>query len=419
MVAPAAYLLYLGVAALVAACSNTTEKTEDVASPFQKDAGGVDDIPSTDSTSEQPDSDTVKPIDTYVAPIATVFPSFPLQGKAKTFADSPCGTYSFINDLDDNGIGTCSGGINMVFKLNDKGIGQKMQLDVMPDQVDMDANGEIAISSINSQYEPGVLRMYGINATPSWLGLETVTVEGQTFVPHYLKGIQKLTSGQLVLVGGDIKFIGINADSYSPGVAVVFEGASVTPKFVPTQGHNPTSIGSWIQSGVTYIGIINTEALDASGNTKGQKSSLTVLNLNTFQTDQPIILPAGGLGVAGELAVAGGFLAIPSADNSGHVYVLNTQNLSTPPQTLTIADAANSSGPYLVSFVKILNHYLIAGSYNSSVISSWDLATTPATPLPALDLGTKNIGDAACISFTPDKPCTLVFAAMDKMIQLQ
>ncbi len=431
MVAPAAYALYLGIAAIVAACSTSTEKAQDAASPFQKDADNVDDSTATDSA-HFPDIDSwgelPSPPDTFVetSPAVALIPKFPLQGTPTLFTNSPCGTNSFINDLDDTGIGTCSGGINKVFTLNNKGAGKygdnidhETQLDVSPDQVDMDANGDIAITATNVKGEPGTERMYGIAAIPSFLSVGETSVDGQKFVPHFLKGIQKFPTGQMVMVGGDITFKGMNADSYSPGVAIVFEGTSVTPQFRPTQGHNPTSIGSWTQSGVTYVGIVNTEALNTDGKTNGQKSSLTVMNMKTLQTNTPIELPSGGLGVAGELAVAGGFLAIPSADNSGHIYLLNTQNLSATPQTLTIADAAISSGKYLVSFVKILDHYLIAGSYNSSMISSWDLSTTPATPLPALDLGTTGIGDAACISFTPGTPCTLVFAAMDKMITLQ
>lgn len=425
MIAPAAYALYLGIAAIAAACSNNAETVPDTGAPVPNDAGGVDDIPSTDDVSIGSDADAVKeaatvkdsvadlsvnPPDRFVevGPDTAQAPTgcaaaFPLKGTSTLFATAPCGTGAIITDLDDNGLGICTDfqKKNMIFQLGSGKVVKSQALDYVPDQVDGTPDGDIAVTAMDGKtFANGILRFYGVAGTPSWLPFTPTTVDQKKFTPSFGKGVQ-FTSASLFVATGNIDF-SKGAANYFPGSLLLYATGGITFKPLATKGFNPTSIGAWTDAGGAHLAVINTGALDASG-AATSKSRLAVFNTDTPKLEQVFDLPFGGLGLAGELSIAGGRMAIPSADNSRRVIIVNTADLTAAPQVVTAPDSVPSKALHLIAFAKLWGQYLVAGDSNTGLVSVWSvegaspLAVGNAIPVDKTLKQYSGIADAACI----------------------
>lgn len=432
MVAPLIWIGWTAGAAIAASfssCSSTKEEAiNDIAS--SKNTANdttVDDIGSTDSPDSAPAYDLGAQPDTFTADsakdiVSVLYPNFPLNGKLTLFAQSPCGKGSFISDIDDNGFGTCSGNPDsMIFKFNNSGIVQSKLVTILPDQIAQGEDGQLAITGYDpTSMHSGTLQSDSITSTSTWMDFSKTEVGQSTFTPNFPKGLV-FASRKLFIATSNITFgTDSKPSTYEPGTLISYSDGSNSAQVLATQGLNPTSIGSWTEYGVTRVAVVNTGYLDYNGDTKGEKSSLSVFNTDSMSIEQSFPLPFGGLGVAGEIAIAGGFMAIPSADNSGRIVILDSNNLSGTPKIITIPEAQSKTGPYLVPFAKIYGHYLIAGSYNSGAVNTWDLGTTP----PSLVGGTitmdpLGIGDAACVGGDTQTPCKLLITSGDKIMAIE
>lgn len=378
-------LIAIGAGFAASACSTTPQPTDNSFAPSNGNTDAsttVDDIASTDGSSTTSDSDTSSFSDS--ASNATTAPNacahrFPLQGKLSLFAKAPCGDKGTITDIDDTGLGSCTDfqTKHAVFQLNNKGVAQHQTLNSTPDQITQAQYTNIAVTAMDGKtFAYGIFQMYGITAAPSWLPFGSASVDKETVTPSFPKGVAYV-SGKLFVATGNMSFATGKAQ-YFPGSLLVYNDGSITATTLSTQGHNPTSIGTWTDATGTHVAVVNTEALDASGKT-AQKSSLAVFNADTLKLEQKIELPFGGLGVAGEIAIGHGKLAIPSADNSGRVVILERDNLTAPAVIVTDPAAQATSGPHMMSFAQIVDRYLVAGNFNTGKISVWDLETTPPT----------------------------------------
>lgn len=386
-------LIAIGAGLAASACGNNTQPEKNAFIP--SDTGNPDDIPSTDSTSTTADSDTAgdsfvdTPTDTATAPSACAG-LFPLKGQIKLFAKTPCGDAGIVSDLDTTGLGTCTDfqTQNAIFQLGDTGIAKSQTLQSTPDQISQAQYNNIAVTAMDGKTVAyGIMQLYGIAATPSWLPFEPTTVDQEKLTPSFPKGIA-YASGKIFVATGNISFATGKAQ-YAPGSVLVYADGSTTAKTLSTQGHNPTSMGTWVDGNGTHVAVVNTEALDAGGKTAAQNSSLVVFNADTLTLEQKVDLPFGGLGVAGEIGIGDGKLAIASADNSGRVVILDAATLSAPAVIVTDPAAQSTSGPHMMSFAQIVDHYLLAGNFNTGKVSVWDLSTTP----PALSGSALKVDD--------------------------
>lgn len=422
-------LIAIGAGLAASACSSKTTPSTgtapDAGTRVPKDAGDIDYIPSTDDVSVVLDADApaetavvtdsvtdkATPPDNFVevGPDTAQGPAgcaaaFPLKGAVKFFAASPCGPNSVIMDLDDNGLGVCTDfqkPLNMVFQLGDGKILKTQPLDQVPDQIDGAPDGNIAITASDSKtYAGGILRLYGVTGTPNWLPFNPVTVDQKKFTPSLGKGIQ-FASAHFFVATGNTDFSKGNP-IYFPGSVLAYTTGGVTFQALATKGLNATSIGTWKDAQGTHLAVVNTGPLDVSGNTSA-KSRLAVFNTDIPALEQVFDLPFGGLGLAGELSIAGGRMAIPSADNSRRVLVLSTENLSATPQVVTVPNSSPEKKLHMIAFAKILGQYLVAGNYNTGLVSTWDLDGTASQVLGStilLDNELKpgqGIADAACL----------------------
>lgn len=404
---------------IVAACGTIkTENSAETSPVIPNDAGSVDDIPSTDSTHTDTDADTppeiavaVAPPDSFVDVTPDVAPTptdcaalFPLKGQVKLFATAPCGAGASITDLDDSSLGICTDfqKNHMLFQLDDGKITQSRTLDFVPDQVDGTPTGNIAITATDSKsFTNGVLRLYGVKAEPSWLPFTPVTVDQQKFTPSFGKGIQ-FASASFFVATGNIDFSKVPA-AYSPGSLLAYPTGAITFNPLATKGLNATSVGTWTDASGTHVAVVNTGPLDEKGQATSAKSRLAVFNAETSALEQVFDLPFGGLGLAGEISIAGGRMAIPSADNSRRVVILNTADLKATPQVVTAPDATPPKPLHLMAFARIWGPHLVAGDTNTGLVSVWDMDKTPPAPVGGAITVDKTltpyqgIADAACI----------------------
>lgn len=423
-------LLFIALAAAAAACSGKIEPIPAAGSlpdaGTTPDTGDMDDTVTTDGVSTDLDADapveaaiakdsvpdlSVAPKDSFVevGPDTAQVPTdcaalFPLKGNTKLFATAPCGDDSVIMDLDDNGLGVCVNyqkQVNMVFQLGDGKILKSQPLDQVPDQIDGSPDGNIAMTASDSKtYAGGILRLYGVMGVPSWLPFTPVTVDQKKFTPSLGKGIQ-FASASLFVATGNIDFSKGPAN-YLPGSLLMYATGGITFKPLATKGLNTTSLGAWSDAKGAHLAVVNTGTLDASGKATS-KSRLAVFNTDTPTLEQVFDLPFGGLGLAGELGIADGRMAIPSADNSRRVVILNTVDLTATPQVVTVPNSSPEKNLHMIAFAKIWGQYLVAGNYNTGLVSTWDLDGTASQVLGStilLDNELKpgqGIVDAACL----------------------
>jgi hypothetical protein len=312
----------------------------------------------------------------------------------------------------------------MMFKLSESGQVASIKLPQSLDQIDQGPNGEIAITAFDTGNPPkpkpnGILFMQDFSATPKWIPFDSTTINGETFLPNFPKGIA-FASGKIFVATSNIEFgKDLTPKKYYPGSIFVISNNKTIDEAIYTGGKNATSMGAWTQGGLAHIAVVNTGYLNYGGATKGEMSSVTIIDAKTLDVKTTTPLPFGGAGVAGEVAIAGGVMAIPSADNSRRIAIVNLQTQPITIQTVTIPEA-QSTGAHFVSFAKIYGHHLFAGNFNTGTTSTWDLNTTPPALVGSpIKFESTSIGDAACIGGTPEKPCILLVTLGDKIMRVE
>lgn len=403
MVAP---LIWLGwtagaaIAASLAGCDGTKETAGKDATPVG-DAGDtvtVDDIPSTDVASTTHDADAPPAKDIYTDTAAPVpqCPAFPLKGTVKVFTEAPCGKDGFINDIDDSGWGSCTnmGGKNDLFHIGASGIDQSHPTAGVPDQV-VTGSKLFYSGQLKDQWGFGAWEVGSQGAEP-WTGLPVLSPG----MPSFAKGID-IAGGKIFVATSNVSFATGGAD-YKPGTVFAFDAALQPAATITTSQVNPTSLGHLDLGGITYIAVVGSGPLDG----KGAVSKLDLIDPATLKIVQTIALPFGGLGINGEIAIAGGRMAIGSADNSGRVVVLNTKDLTAAPLILTVTEALGKSGMHFISMTYLTpdGNYLVAGNYNTGKMSVWALGNESSNLVKQTVIlddtltDASGIGDAACIN---------------------
>ncbi|PIR21616.1 MAG: hypothetical protein COV45_02420 [Deltaproteobacteria bacterium CG11_big_fil_rev_8_21_14_0_20_47_16] len=392
----------IAVGLVVSGCASRLSDTDDTtgATDGGADASGVDvefavdtfspdSITSSDLTSRNETTDSYVESKDTKTDIQTRVPTgcvaaFEL-GKVKALA-TPCTNSAIINDLDETGAGTCSDFAknNTFFQWGLSGISMNTPLSSTADQIALGNNGILIITGSDAAtYESGIQWMTNVNAKPIWKTFAPVSLSEKEFKPSFPKGTL-IYGDNVFVVTSNISF-STGKPEYDPGSVLVYSATSPDspPKVLATQGANPTSIGKWTLNGKTYVGIINTESLDGAGDTSGTHSSLVVFDAETLAFIQKIELPFAGLGVAGEITVSDDnqHIAIPSADNSGRVVILSTNDLKATPQVATAPEALVTSGAHLISFATFIgDDHLIAGNFNTGIVHAWDISgSTPKT----------------------------------------
>lgn len=362
------------------------------------DAKHVDDIGSSDVSSITPDADVPTSQDSYseVTPTVPQCPSFPLNGAQSLFAESPCGKDSFINDIDDNGWGSCTnmGDKSYLFHVGATGIDQFHQTAGVPDQV-VTGTKLFYSGQLQDQWGFGAWDINGTKAD-QWTGLPTLSPG----MPSFAKGID-IVGGKLFVASSNVSFATGSAD-YKPGTIFAFDATLNSVATITTTQVNPTSVGQFEQGGVTYLAVVSSGPL----NDKDAKSQLDIIDPSTLTITKSIQLPFGGIGINGEIAITGGRMAMGSADNSGRVIVLNTQDLNATPLILTVTEAFGKSGLHFISMTHFTpdGKHLVAGNYNTGKMSVWELGDASSDIVKQtliLDdnlMDASGIGDAACIN---------------------
>lgn len=386
----------IAIGLAMAACSSPKEKDKDVTTSDTvalKDAAQVDDIGSTDSVSVAPDSDSFVVSDTTPDIISkpNVCPTFPLQGKMKLVADAPCGKNGVISDLDETGFGICSGQKNMVFQWGETGIMKSATLSMFSDQIEQGPNGDLAITSL-----AGILRLDSITAQPILLPFDAITIDSQTIVPSFPKGLA-YASGNLFVAAGNISFATGKA-VYAPGAVLVYPG-----KPLASQGQNPTSMTTVSIHGQPFVAVVNTGNYNVPVGNPDNKGSLVLIDPTTQKIAQTIALPRAGFGLAGEITMGGGKIAIGSADNSGQTIVFKLDNLAAA--AMMIPEKAAAAGEFHFITTTILSDsgkFLISSDYNSGKLKTWNIAgATPQLVSSDITLDTdltdnQGLGDGFC-----------------------
>lgn len=400
MVAPLVWLGWTAgaaIAASLAGCDGNKDKaTNDVG-----DAATMDDILSTDVASAAKDADTPPAKDGYTdtTPPSSQCPAFPLKGAVKVFTQAHCWKDGFISDIDDNGWGSC---VNMgdqkygnwLFHVGAKGVDTFYQTAGIPDQV---------VTGTQLFYSGQQKDHWGFGAwdiDPSTYALWTDLPTLSPGMPSFAKGID-LVGGKVFVATSNVSFATGSAE-YKPGAVFAFDDALKPLATITTTQVNPTSVGHFELGGVTYLAVVGSGPLDG----KGTPSKLDIIDPATLKITQTVTLPFGGLGINGEIAIAGGRMAIGSADNSGRVVVLDTQDLAAAPLVLTVAEAIGKSGMHFISMTYLTpdGKYLVAGNYNTGKMSVWELGDTSSNLVKqtiVLDdnqMDASGISDAACIN---------------------
>lgn len=388
------------IAALFAyACTpERTDRPSADAGVTPLDVSHVDDIASTDSESPTPDGDTPTVHDSYVdaTPSAPQCPQFPLKGYVTLFAETPCEKDSFINDIDESGWGSCTnmGDKSYLFHIGATGIDQFHQTAGVPDQL---VTGTKLFYSGQKQDQWGFgTRDIGSKTAEQWTGLPILSPG----IPSFAKGID-LVNGKIFVASSNVSFATGSAD-YKPGTVFAFDATLNPAATITTTQVNPTSVGHFEIGGVTYLVVADSGPL----NGKGSKSQLDIIDPSTLKITKSIPLPFGSIGINGEIAIAGGHMAMGSADDSGRVIVLNTQDLSATPLILTVTEAFGKSGLHFISMVQLTpdGKHLVAGNYNTGKVSVWELGDASSNQVQqtiVLDdnlMDAAGIGDAACIN---------------------
>lgn len=403
MVAPLVWLGWTAGAAIAASltgCDGTKEGAGKADTPVG-DAGDtvtVDDIPSTDIASTSPDADALPAKDMYTdtTPPVPQCPGFPLKGTVKVFAEAPCGKDGFINDIDDSGWGSCTnmGGKNYLFHVGVSGVDQSHPTAGVPDQVV--AGAKLFYSGqLKDQWGFGAWEVGSQTAGP-WTGLPALSPG----MPSFAKGID-FAGGKIFVATSNVSFATGSAE-YKPGTVFAFDSSLNPAATITTSQVNPSSVGHFELGGVTFLAVVGSGPLDG----KGAVSKIDLIDPATLKITQTIPLPFGGLGINGEIAIAGGRMAIGSADNSGRVVVLNTQDLAAAPLILTVTEAVGKSGMHFISMTQLTpdGKYLVAGNYNTGKMSVWELGNESSKLVKqtvVLDdtlTDASGIGDAACIN---------------------
>lgn len=408
----------IAIVLLMASCSSSKDGTKDVPltdTASLEDAPQIDDIVSTDSVSLSVDSGSHNDInafvsgDTYdttpeVISQTNACPAFPLQGKIKLFAQPPCEKNAVITDLDKTGFGVCTDFAqkHVVFQWDETGIVKSAALSIIPDQIEQGPDGKLAITGFDSKTQTiGVARLDSIVAQPNWLPFEAVTIDTQTFVPNFPKGMA-YASGNLFVATGDISFT-TGKPVYAPGAVLVYSGNVAIPKAFSSQGQNPTSMTAVSVHGQTFVAVVNTGNYNVPVGNPENKGSLVLIDPVMQKIIQSIALPRAGFGLSGEIAMGGGKIAIGSADNSGQTILFQLDNLAAA--AMMVPDKIAPAGEFHFITTTILSdsgEYLISADYNSGKLKTWNIAgTTPQSLSPDITLDTnlidnQGIGDGFC-----------------------
>lgn len=400
MVAP---LIWLGwtAGATIAASLASCDGAKGTAKNDAGDTATMDDILSTDVASAAKDADAppAKDTTTDAAPSSSQCPAFPLKGTVKVFTQAHCWKDGFISDIDDNGWGSC---VNMgdqkygnwLFHVGAKGVDQFYQTAGIPDQI---------VTGTQLFYSGQQEDHWGFGAWDTdpltyalWTDLPTLSPG----MPSFAKGID-LVGGKIFVASSNVSFATGSAE-YKPGTVFAFDSSLNPVATITTSQVNPTSVGHFELGGVTVLAVVGSGPLDG----KGAVSKLDIIDPDTLKITQTIALPFGGLGINGEIAIAGGRMAMGSADNSGRVVVLNTQDLAAPPLILTVTEALGKSGMHFISMTHLTpdGKYLVAGNYNTGKMSVWELGGASSNLVKqtiVLDdnlMDASGISDAACIN---------------------
>lgn len=410
MVAPALYGLYLGIAALAAACNTSTEKTQDTPSPFQQDAGGVDDIASTDSDSAQLDNDTHAPSDGNASKDESAYvdvsttpspcPSFPLKGSIKLLGTLPCGSdIGFISDIDADGNGVCTDfkqSQSWFFKFDGTGITSQTPETKLLDQMAAGAGGLFytAMDGQKGSYGVG----FKTGASNTFKSFPGTTVSGQSFTPSFGKGVLWY-SGKLFVTSSNVSFTS-GAPKYYPGTVMVHNSdISSAPTVVPTDGTNATSIGVAEQNGKAVVVVINSGDYNTPKDPTALEhiSFITLIDPDTLKTRPgPSLSNMRGLGVAGEISSAGTRFVLGSADSSGKVAVVDLDTN----KVQTIATSTSQFEAHFISATLLFpnGNQVVTGDYNTGALRQWDLSQGATKEMGSPIVIDTNLSDNAGIS---------------------
>lgn len=397
MVAPLIWIGWTAATAIAAALAGCEGSRNTPVS----DATGtdtMDDIPSTDAAITTADADATGAQDGYIdtTPPAPLCPQFPLKGAVSLFAEAPCGKDSFINDIDDNGWGSCTnmGDKAYLFHVGTSGIDQYHQILGIPDQV-VTGSQLFYSGQHKDQWGFGAWDV-GSQNQDQWAALPTLSPG----TPSFAKGID-LVGEKIFVVSSNVSFATGSA-VYKPGTVFAFDATRHPIATIATSQVNPTSVGHFELGGITYLAVVASGPMNGGDN----KSHLDIINPSTLALTQSIPLPFGSLGISGEITIAGGRMAIGSADNSGRIIVLNTHDLSAAPLILTVPEAFEKSGFHFISMARLTpdGKYLAAGNYNTGKVAVWktgDESSNQAQQTFAVDtnlLDAAGVGEAACIN---------------------
>jgi hypothetical protein len=391
----------IAIGLIMAACSNTKEEGNATFIPSTSDGvSPINDAQTADSIGLPQDIDSYAETHGDVSPC----PTFPLKGTLKLFAKSPCSPNANITDLDNTGFGICTdfNKSNMVFQFGDTGIVSSAKLSITPDQIELHANGVLAITGVNSATQSsGILRLASMNTSPTWIPFESVTVDQKTFTPNFPKGLAYL-SGKLFVATGNISFT-TGKPVYSPGTVIIYSDNQTQAQILSSLGQNPTSLSPVFIQGQHKLLLINTGNYNVPSGTPDNKGSMIIIDPTTRQITDSISLPRAGFGLSGEIAIAGGKAAIGSSDNSGQTALFQLSNLQLG--ATLIPSVAAPAGEFHFITASILSDdgsFLVSGDYNTGKLKTWNISG--ATPQEAakeitLDpdvMDNQNIGDGFC-----------------------
>lgn len=410
-------LIGIGVTALVTwvtGCSDTPEELPlvpiDSDPPAWQGDGGAE---APDAATRGPDAATPSADTTGVAVDVTIAqdtytvpdtpPTLPFAGTVTWRAESPCGTNGFITDLDEEGWGTCTAldGASHLFRLSAGTDGAVIvdsalhinrileQLTVVPKTTN---HPEVTyFSGVDPQLDVYGYFVYGEDVTGSnWHMFPDAEVNGTTFRPNFAKGIAVLDNTLFIATSNVVFDEQLNAH-YHPGLVERCDLTKGTCVGLPTSGVNPTSVGIVPVNGVPRIAVVNTGS-----------ATFDLIDPADLDGDaiQSFSLPESGLGLHGEIPVAGGRLAIGSGNDTGHIIVMPVDGIGQSYTMLTMP-GSNDGGFHLLSLIKLApdGNYLVAGDYNTGTIATWKMGDTEGPQsIGAVILVDKDLSDTAGIS---------------------
>lgn len=369
-----------------------------------------DAIPDTASAQDQapPEPDQSGPTDSFDAGpdgavnFASACPAFPLKGNFKLLGTIPCGgDYGFISDIDriddETGMGSCmDGATSTLFRISADGIGDIQEITYGADQLAQhDDVTHFTGFDANYAYGLGVFDPLNGNGV-DWLGFSPEKLEGKTFTPSFSKGLL-WHSGHLFVVTSNVNWA-TGSPVYDPGTVLVYpDDSSSLPDVLSTGGVNATGIGLATVNGQERIVVVNSGNYNSTNlSDKTSFSSLAMIDPESLQVLSTLPLDLRGLGIAGEISVAGALIALGSADNSGDVAIadLDTQDIR------VVETAKNDSGSHFITVALLWpkGNHLITGDFNTGKLQQWDISSETFIEAGAQIPLDKKLDDAAGIS---------------------